>query len=107
MSKCMPIDTNQHNPTKIIDGCKVLKEISTDKKTAVAKRELCNMAELRKRKWNSQCCATLWQGNLHKVAASYFCFMYIVQLYKEDWGILHILGCWAIALPRPEQTVKH
>ena len=33
----MPIDTNQHNPTKIIDGCQVLKEISTDKKTAVAK----------------------------------------------------------------------
>ena len=33
----MPIDTNQHNPTKIIDGCKVIMEISTDKKTAVAK----------------------------------------------------------------------
>ena len=33
----MPIDINQHNPTKIIDGCQVLKEISTDKKTAVAK----------------------------------------------------------------------
>ena len=26
---CMPIDTNQHNPTKIIDGCQ--------EKTAVAK----------------------------------------------------------------------
>ena len=30
-------DTNQHNPTKIIDGCQVRMEISTDKKTAVAK----------------------------------------------------------------------
>ena len=30
------------------------------------------MVELRKRKWNSQYCATLWQGNYHKVAAPYF-----------------------------------
>ena len=37
MPKCMPIDRNQHNPTKIIDGCQVLAEISKDKKTAVAK----------------------------------------------------------------------
>ena len=28
----MPIDTNQHNPTKIIDGCQVRMEISTNKK---------------------------------------------------------------------------
>ena len=33
----MPIDTNQHIPTKKIDGCQALIEISTDKKTAVAK----------------------------------------------------------------------
>ena len=32
MPKCMPVDTNQHNPTKIIDGCQVVIEISTDKK---------------------------------------------------------------------------
>ena len=38
---------------------------------------------------------------LHKVAAPLF--MYIVQLYKEYWGILHMLGCWAIALPSTEQ----
>ena len=31
--------------------------------------------------------------------------MYIVQLYKEDWTILHMLGCWAIALPGTEQIV--
>ena len=30
-------------------------------------------------------------------------FMYMVQLYKEDWTILHILGCQAIALPSTEQ----
>ena len=30
------------------------------------------MAELRKSKWDFQHCATLWQGNLHKVAAPYF-----------------------------------
>ena len=33
----MPIDTNQHNPTKIIDECQFITEISRDKKTAVAK----------------------------------------------------------------------
>ena len=32
-------------------------------------------------------------------------FMYIVQLYKEDWEILHMLGCWAVALPSTEQIV--
>ena len=40
------------------------------------------------------------------VAVPYFCFMCIVQLYKEDWGILHILGCQAVALPSTEQTVR-
>ena len=28
----MPIDTNQHNPTKIIGGCQVIIEILADKK---------------------------------------------------------------------------
>ena len=59
----MYANTNQHNPTKIIDGYQVLKDISTDKKQLLPKMQLCNMAELRKRKWNSQCSATLWQGN--------------------------------------------
>ena len=31
--------------------------------------------------------------------------MYIVQLYKEDWGILRMLGCRAVALPSTEQIV--
>ena len=26
-------------------------------------------------------------------------FIYIVQLYKEDWEILRMLGCRAVALP--------
>ena len=91
---------------KKIDGCQVLKEVSTDKKQLLPKIQLCNMAELRKRTRNSQCCATLWQGNLHKVAAPYFCFMYIVQLYKEDWGILRTLGCRAVDLPNTEQIVQ-
>ena len=65
------------------------------------------MAELRKRKWNSQCCVTLWQGNLYKVAAPYFLsFMYMVQMYKEDWTILHMLGCQAVVLPSTKQIVN-
>ena len=31
--------------------------------------------------------------------------MYIVQLYKEDRGILCMLGCQAVALPSTEQIV--
>ena len=30
----------------------------------------------------------------------------IVQLYKEDWGIMCMLGCQAVALPSTEQTVR-
>ena len=26
--------------------------------------------------------------------------MYTVQMYKEDWAIMHMLGCWACC---PEQ----
>ena len=63
------------------------------------------MAELRKRKWNSQHVPPCGKGNLHKVAAPYS-FIYIFQLYKEDWGILRMLGCWAVALPSTEQIVK-
>ena len=36
MPKCMPIDTNQYNPTKIIEGCQEIIKILTDKKSAVA-----------------------------------------------------------------------
>ena len=34
------------------------------------------------------------------------CFIvYIVQLYKEHWAILRVLGCQAVALPSTEQIV--
>ena len=68
--------------------------------------QLCNMAEIEKEEVEFPACATLWKGNLHKVVAPYFLlFLYMVQLYKEDWTILHMLGYWAIALPSTEQTV--
>ena len=68
--------------------------------------QLCNMAEIEKEEVEFPACATLWQGNLHKVPAPYFLsFIYIVQLYKEDWVILHMLGCRAVALPSTEQIV--
>ena len=48
------------------------------------------------------------KGNLHKVAAPYFCFVLctIVQLYEEDWGILCMLGCCTIALPNTEKVAQ-
>ena len=63
--------------------------------------QLCNMAEIEKEEVEFPASATLWQGGLYKVAAPCFCFVLctVVQLYKEDWGILHMLGCRAIALP--------
>ena len=36
MPKCMPIYTNQHNPTKIIEECQEIIKILADKKSAVA-----------------------------------------------------------------------
>ena len=36
MPKYMPIDTNQHTPTKIIEGCQEIIKILADKKSAVA-----------------------------------------------------------------------
>ena len=69
--------------------------------------QLCNMAELSKRKWNSQHCATLWQEIYIRWQHLIFIIMYKVQLYKEDWTILHMLGCQAIALPSTEQIVVY
>ena len=61
------------------------------------------MGEIEKEKVEFPACATLWQGNLHRVAAPYFLlFMYMIQLYKEDWPILHMLGFQAIAFPSTE-----
>ena len=36
MPECIPIDTNQHNPIKIIEGCQDIIKILADKKPAVA-----------------------------------------------------------------------
>ena len=44
----MLIDTNQHNTTTIIDGCQVLKEISTDGKAAVDKNAAMQYGSIQK-----------------------------------------------------------
>ena len=62
MPKCMPIDTNQHNPAKIIDGCQEIIKILADKKTAVANMQLCNMAEIEKEEVEFPASATFQQG---------------------------------------------
>ena len=62
MPKCMPIDTNQHNPTKIIDGCQEIIKILADKKQLYPKMQLCNMAEIGEEEVEYLACATLWQG---------------------------------------------
>ena len=104
MPKCIPMDTNQHNPTKINDGCQVLKGDFRRYKQLWPKMKLCKMAELRKRKWNLGChlvageCSIRWHHLISFI-------MYIVQLYKEDWTILHMLGCRVITLPSTELIV--
>ena len=73
--------------------------------TAVAKNEALKMAELRKRKWNPRCYLVAGEFSIRWQQLISFIIMYIVQLYKEDWAILHMLGCQAIALPCTEQIV--
>ena len=67
--------------------------------------QLCNMAEIEKEEVEFPACDTLWQGNCIRWHYLIFLFMYIVQVYKGDWGILRMLGCWAVALPSTEQIV--
>ena len=105
MTKCIlgiPIDTNQHNPTKIIDGCQVLKGDFRRYRQLWPKMQLCKMAELRKRKWNPRYHLVAGEFSIRWQHLITF-IMYIVQLYKEDWAILHMLGCQAIALLHTKQ----
>ena len=102
----MTIDTNQHNPTKLIDGHQVGTKILVDKKNSCSQK--CSYAiwlKLRKRKWNSKHVPPCGKGIYIRWQHCIFLFMYLVQLYKEDWTILHMLDCWAIALPSTEQIV--
>ena len=45
------------------------------------------------------------QPNIHKIIQSSL-YSFSIQLYNEDWTILCMLGCWAIALPSNEQIVN-
>ena len=58
----MPIDTNQHNLTKIIDGCQEIIKILADIKQLQPNMQLCNMAETEKEEVEFPVSATLWQG---------------------------------------------
>ena len=66
--------------------------------------QLCNMAEIEKEEVEFPACATLRQGNYIRWQHLSL-FMHMFQLYKEDWGILHMLGCRAVALPSTKQII--
>ena len=68
--------------------------------------QLSNMAEIDKEVVEFPACATLWQGNCIRWQHLIFLFMYIVQLYKEDWGVSRMLGCRTVTLPSTKQIVK-
>ena len=63
------------------------------------------MAKLRKREWNPRCHRVAGEFNIRWQHLILLWFMYIVQLYKEDWTILRVLDCRAVALPSTEQIV--
>ena len=93
--------TYRYKPTqsnKIINGCQGLKEILTDINSC---DQNCSHAKWLNRERESGIPSVVppcGKGICHKVAAPYFIIiiiMYIVQLFKEDWGILHMLGCRA------------
>ena len=67
--------------------------------------QLCNMAEIEKEEVEFPACATLWQGNCIRWQHLIFLFMYMVQLYKEDWTTLCMLDCPVIAHPSTKQIV--
>ena len=73
MPICTPLDTNQVNTTKIIDGWQVIKGAFSRFNQLWPKMQLCNMAELRKRKrkWNPRSHLVAEEINT-KVAAPYF-----------------------------------
>ena len=74
----------------------------------VAKCITCTiLVKLKKNLWDSLKCANLWQWNVHKEAAPYFSFIYIVQLYEEDCESSNMLGFRAVALPRTDQIVYY
>ena len=55
MPKYIPIDTIKLIPTKIIDGWQGIKVDFSRFNQLLPKMQLCNVAELRKRKWNLGC----------------------------------------------------
>ena len=68
--------------------------------------QLSNMAEIEKEEVESQHVPPCGKGIYIRWQHLIFLFMYIVQLYKEDWTILRMLGCRAVALPNSEQIVE-
>ena len=59
----MTIDTNQHNTTKIIDGCQEIIKILADKKNSCSpKCSYAIWAEIEKEEMEFPASATLWQG---------------------------------------------
>ena len=67
--KCIPIDTHQLNPTKIIDGCQVLRVGINRYKQLIPK---CSYAKwLNSERGSRILHATLCQRSLTKVAAPY------------------------------------
>ena len=65
---------------------------------------LCKKAELRKMKWNPGCHIVAVEFSIRWQHLISF-IMHIVQLYKEAWAILRMLGCRAVGLPITEQIV--
>ena len=85
MSKCIPIDTNQVNPTKIIDGWQVLKVDISRNQQLLPQMQLCKMAELiEEEEVESLVPSCAREFNIRWQQLILFWFMYIVQLYKED-----------------------
>ena len=64
MPKCIPIDKNNFNPTKIIDRQQVLKVVIGIYQQLLPKMQLCKTVELRKRKWNPRCHLVAGESNI-------------------------------------------
>ena len=63
------------------------------------------MAEIEKGSRIPSICHFVARGIYIRWQHLIFVLCTVVQLYKEDWELLHMLGCQAVALPSAEQIV--
>ena len=104
MPKCIPIDTNQVNPTKRINGWQVLKVDISRYKQLILKMQVCKMAGLRKRKRKGNSMHHLVAREFNIRWDTLFCSD-LCTYFSCEKKIGQSCKFWAVALPSTEQII--